>query len=85
MSHASKLVLIPARMAATRLPGGPDGDIAGLREIVRHNAGARIDLGIVDTVPRASIPRPIWKTRGASILPHRPRRLGDGRNDGYKA
>jgi 3-deoxy-manno-octulosonate cytidylyltransferase (CMP-KDO synthetase) len=34
MSHASTLVLIPARMAATRLPGKPLLDIAGLPMIV---------------------------------------------------
>jgi 3-deoxy-manno-octulosonate cytidylyltransferase (CMP-KDO synthetase) len=35
MSHSDTLILIPARMASTRLPGKPLADIAGLPMIVR--------------------------------------------------
>jgi len=35
MSHSDVLILIPARMASTRLPGKPLADIGGLPMIVR--------------------------------------------------
>jgi 3-deoxy-manno-octulosonate cytidylyltransferase (CMP-KDO synthetase) len=35
MSHSDALILIPARMASTRLPGKPLADIGGLPMIVR--------------------------------------------------
>jgi 3-deoxy-manno-octulosonate cytidylyltransferase (CMP-KDO synthetase) len=52
MSEKSRLILIPARMAATRLPGKPLLDIAGLPMIVhvlRRAEAARIGRVVVAT------------------------------------
>ena len=52
MSHPSTLVLIPARMAATRLPGKPLLDINGLPMIVhvlRRAQEAKIGEAVVAT------------------------------------
>lgn len=62
MSHSSTLVLIPARMAATRLPGKPLLDIAGLPMIVHVLRRAEAaDIGPVavatDTVEIADVVR----------------------------
>src|SRR5436853_1007443 len=55
MASTSTLVLIPSRMASTRLPGKPLADIAGLPmivQVVRRAEAAKIGRAVVATDTR---------------------------------
>src|SRR4051812_7545334 len=74
MAENRTLVLIPARMAATRLPGKPLLDIGGVPMIVhvlRRAAGAQTSPGAVATPPPGPPPRrpdrPLWDSGGVRM------------------
>jgi 3-deoxy-manno-octulosonate cytidylyltransferase (CMP-KDO synthetase) len=79
MSHA--IILIPARMASTRLPGKPLADIAGLPMIVhvlRRAAAAHIGEAVVATDSEA-VMAAVEKSGGRAVMTRRDHVSGSDR------
>src|SRR3954462_1253183 len=70
MAHNDVLILIPARMASTRLPGKPLADIAGepmIVRVMRRAQGAQIGPVVVATDSEA-IAACVEKSGGRAVM-----------------
>src|ERR1700688_4864388 len=70
MAHSHALILIPARMASSRLPGKPLADIAGepmIVHVLRRAQAARIGRGAVAT-DSAAIAACVGKAGGQAVM-----------------
>ena len=80
MTDTRTLVLIPARMAATRLPGKPLLDIAGLPMIVhvlRRAEAANIGrVAVATDTPEIAAAVTIPRRRGGDDIGRSPLRVG---------
>ena len=81
MSHHDVLVLIPARMASTRLPGKPLADIAGeplIVHVLRRAEAARVGAVVVAT-DSGAIATAVEKAGGRAVLTGSDHKSGSDR------
>src|ERR1700731_3198309 len=81
MAHRDVLILIPARMASTRLPGKPLADIAGepmIVHVLRRAQAAEIGPVVVATDSRA-IAAAVEKSGGRAVMTRADRGSGSDR------
>jgi len=81
MSHHDVLVLIPARMASTRLPGKPLADIVGeplIVHVLRRAEAARVGAVVVAT-DSGAIATAVEKAGGRAVLTRSDHKSGSDR------